>query len=163
GERVDSSDCVEWLQEECYLDRNAARNLQHHVRRQLISANCLPTDRTLVIEASRDQLGGWQAILLSPFGQRLHLALRLALEATLPRRLGFHPQCLHHDDGVLVRLTDMEEPILDLLSGLTPENVESLVLEELGESALFALRFRQNAARALLLPRSQPGKRAPLW
>ena len=127
-------------------------------QRQLLSAGCLPTDRTLLIEASRDQLGDWQVILLSPLGHRLHLSLRLALEAKLRERLGYQPQCLHHNDGILIRLTDTDEPILDLFAGLTPENVEGLILDELADSALFALRFRQNAARSLLLPRVQPGQ-----
>ncbi len=108
-------------------------------------------------------MGDWQVILLSPFGQRLHLALRLAIEARLRQRLGYRPQCLHHNDGLLIRLTDTDEPVLDLFDGLSSENVEELVLQELGDSALFALRFRQNAGRALLLPRVSPGKRAPLW
>ncbi len=102
-------------------------------------------------------------LLLSPLGSRLHLSLRLALEGRLRQRLGYHPQCMHHSDGILLRFTDTDEPILDLFDGLTPENVEGIILEELAESALFALRFRQNSARALLLPRGQPGKRAPLW
>src|SRR5205814_5288147 len=78
-------------------------------------------------------------------------------------RLGYRPQCLHHNDGILIRLTDSDEPVMDLLTGLTPDNIEQLILGELADSALFALRFRQNAARALLLPRVHPGKRAPLW
>jgi ATP-dependent Lhr-like helicase len=161
--RLDSADCVQWLREEHFLDEPAARNLRHHIRRQLDRCGVLPTDRTLCIEASRDQLGDWQVVLLSPRGSRLHLALRLALEARLRSRLGYAPQCLHHQDGILVRLADTDEPVLDLLEGLTPENVEDLILEELADSPLFALRFRQNAARALLLPRGQAGKRAPLW
>ena len=161
--RVDTPDLTEWLQENYYLDTSAARNLRHHVSRQLLSTNCLPTDVTAIIEASRDQLGDWQLVFLCPLGTRLHLTLRLALGPILRQRLGYQPQCLHHSDGLLVRLIDMDEPILDLLAGLTPENVEALVLEELADSALFALRFRQNAARALLLPRGRSGKRAPLW
>src|SRR5581483_5012409 len=98
----------------------AARNLLHHVRRQLDGGGSLSTDCTLVVEASRDQLGDWQVILLSPFGGRLHLALRLALEHRLKQRLGYSPQCLHHDDGLLIRLTESEEPVLDILDGLTP-------------------------------------------
>src|SRR5262249_46606533 len=78
-------------------------------------------------------------------------------------RLGYRPQCLHHDDGLLIRLTDTDEPVLDLFEGLTPETIEPMILEELADSALFALRFRQNAARALLLPRLKLGRRAPLW
>jgi ATP-dependent helicase Lhr and Lhr-like helicase len=162
-ERLDRPDCLQWLEDDYCLDRPAARNLHHHVQRQLRTVGCLPTDRIVYIEASRDPLGDWQVILLSPLGQRLHLALRLALEARLRQRLGYSPQCLHHNDGILIRLTDTDEPILDLFDGLTPENVEDFILEELGDSALFALRFRQNAARALLLPRTAPGKRAPLW
>jgi ATP-dependent Lhr-like helicase len=161
--RLGQDDCQAWLQREFFLDAAAARDLRLHVRRQLERAGCLPTDHTLVVEASRDQLGDWQVVLLSPLGGRLHLALRLALEASLRRRLGYRPQCVHHADGILVRLADTDEPTLDLLSGLTAENVESLVLEELADSALFGLRFRQNAARALLLPGGGAGKRAPLW
>jgi ATP-dependent Lhr-like helicase len=161
--RIEEPDCLEWLRRQCFLDEAGARNLRHHVQRQQTVAGCLPTDETVLIEASRDQLGDWQVIVLSPLGRRLHLTLRLALEARLRQRLGYRPQCLHHDDGLLIRLSDTDEPILDLLEGLTPENVESLVLGELADSALFALRFRQNAARALLLPRGLSGRRAPLW
>lgn len=161
--RIDRPDGLDTLAREHGLDRAAARGLTHHVRRQLLAAGCLPTDRTLLIEASRDQLGDWQVLLLSPLGQRLHLALRLALEGRLHQRLGYRPQCLHHDDGIVIRLTDTDEPILDLFDGLTPENVEGLILDELADSALFALRFRHNATRALLMPKGQAGKRAPLW
>jgi ATP-dependent Lhr-like helicase len=161
--RLGSPDVTDWLQRECFLDAAAAQNLRHHVVRQLLAAGCLPTDETVLIEASRDQLGDWQTLLLSPLGHRLHLTLRLALEAMLRQRLGYHPQCMHHDDGVLFRFTDMDEPLVDLFAGLTAQNVEELVLSELADSALFALRFRQNAARAMLMPRGQPGRRAPLW
>jgi ATP-dependent Lhr-like helicase len=161
--RLDQQGVLGWLEEAYFLEPHSARNLLHHVRKQLDGGGKLPTDQNLAIEASREQLGDWQVILLSPFGSRLHLALRLALEHRLNDRLGYRPQCLHHDDGILVRLTESEEPILDLLQGLTPENVEDHVIAELAESALFALRFRQNAARSLMLPRSKPGQRAPLW
>jgi ATP-dependent Lhr-like helicase len=162
-ERLETVDCKDWLRRECFLDAAAAENLRYHVLRQKLAADCVPTDRTLLVEASRDPLGDWQVLLLSPLGSRLHLSLRLALEASLTRRLGYRPQCLHHDDGILIRQSDTDEPVLDLFCGLTPEGVEEQIIEELADSALFALRFRQNAARALLLPRSQPGKRSPLW
>src|SRR5262249_41383698 len=155
-------DCLDWLLAAFHLDRSCARNLLGYVRRQVFSAGCLPTDQTLVVEASRDPLGDWQGILLSPLGGKLNFALRLVLEARRAERLGYRPQCLHHDNGILLRLSDTDEPVLDLFAGLTPENVEGLLLDMLADSALFALRFRQNAARALLLPRTTPGKRAPL-
>jgi ATP-dependent Lhr-like helicase len=163
ADRNNEANVLEWLQHEYHMDTNAARSLHHHVTRQLIATGTLPTDRTLYIEASRDQLGDWQVILLSHHGQRIHLALRLAIEARLRKRLGYHPQCLHHDDGIMLRLSDTDEPVMDLLEGITPENVESLIVDELADSALFALRFRHNAARALLMPKGQAGKRAPLW
>ncbi len=162
-ERLDSPDRIDWLKRECFLDNNAARSLTWHVSRQVLNAGVVPTDQTLLIEASRDQLGDWQVLFLSPLGARLHLALRLAIEARLQQRLGYRPQCLHHNDGILIRLTDTDEPILDLLEGITEDNLEELILGELADSALFALRFRHNAARALLMPRGAQGRRAPLW
>jgi ATP-dependent Lhr-like helicase len=160
--KLDQPDCTDWLQQEYFLDRPAAGNLRWHVLRQVERTGCLPMDRTVCIEAFRDQLGDWQVLVMTPLGKRLHLSLRLALENRLQQRLGYRPQCLHHDDGVLVRFTDTDEPVLDLLEEVTAANVQSLILEELGDSALFALRFRQNASRALLLP-TGGGQRAPLW
>ena len=163
AQRIDQDDCLNWLENDYFLDPAAAKNLRFHVRRQLVRTNCVPSDRTIVIDASRDQLGDWQVLLLSPLGSRFHFSLRLAIENRLRERLGYRPQCLHHDDGILIRLADADEPVLDVLEGLAPENVKGLILDELADSALFALRFRQNAARALLLPRAGAGKRAPLW
>ncbi len=160
--RLDRDDCLDWLRREHFLDDAAAVNLRDFARRQLARAGCLPTDRTITIEASRDPLGDWQVILLSPLGSRFHLGLRLALENALRQRLGYRPQCIHHDDGLLVRLTESDEPVLDLFEGVTAENVRDRVLDELADSALFALRFRQNAARALMMPRGTH-RRAPLW
>ncbi len=161
--RIDQLDCLVWLQRDYFLDGAAAHNLRNYVQRQMQRTKCVPTDRTLVIEASRDPLGDWQVILLSPLGRGVNLSLRLALEFRLHQRLGYRPQCLHHDDGVLIRLTESDEAVLDLFDGITPDNVRDMILEELADSALFALRFRQNAARALMMPRGAAGKRAPLW
>ncbi len=161
--RIDAPDCVDWLQTEFRLDRNAARNVREYVVRQLARAGAVPTDRLIIIEATRDPLGDWQVMLLTPFGARFHLTLRLALENLLRQRLGYRPQAMHHDDGLLLRLTDSDEPLVDLFTGLTADSLQRLVLEELAESSLFALRFRHNAARALLMPRGGTGKRAPLW
>jgi ATP-dependent helicase Lhr and Lhr-like helicase len=162
-ERIDEPGCLDWLERDHFLDRNAARNVRDYVKRQVLRAGVVPSDRTFLIEASRDPLGDWQVILLTPLGARFHLTLRLALENLLRRRLGYRPQCMHHDDGLLLRLTDSDEPLLDLFAGLDSRNLRRFVLEELADSALFALRFRHNAARALLMPRSGTGKRAPLW
>src|SRR5262249_6201957 len=125
--RIDSADCLDWLQKNYFLDVQAARNLLEYVRRQLKRTGVLPTDRVLTIEASRDSLSDWQVVLLSPWGNRINFTLRLALESILHERLGYRPQCMHHDNGILLRLTESEEPVLDLLTGLTPENLKSHV------------------------------------
>lgn len=152
-----------WLRDSCRLDARAARNLLAYVRRQIEEAGCLPTDHTLLIEACRDELGDWYVAILSPLGSRFHFALRLALEGRWRQRFGYQPQCLHLDDGLLLKVLDRDEPPLDLLEDLDPQQVQDLVLAELANSALFAIRFRQNAMRALLLPRLRPDRRAPLW
>jgi len=161
--RIDQPDCLDWLKQQHHLDSASAANVRDFVRRQIMRTNCVPSDRTLLIEATRDPLGDWQVVLLTPFGRALNLSLRLALESRLRARLGYRPQCVHHDDGILIRLTESDEPVLDIFDGLTPDNVREMILEELADSALFALRFRQNAARALMMPRGAAGKRAPLW
>jgi ATP-dependent Lhr-like helicase len=161
--RIEDADCLAWLRQEHFLDEASAQNLRDFARRQIARAGCLPSDRTITVEASRDTLGDWQVVVLTPFGSRFHLAMRLALENALGRRLGYRPQCIHADDGLLIRLTESDEPVLDVFAGVTGDNVRSLVLDELAHSALFALRFRQNAARALMMPRGRMNRRAPLW
>jgi ATP-dependent Lhr-like helicase len=162
-EKLPSKDCTSWLEAECRLDPPSARNLRDYVQRQLLSAGRVPTDRTFLFEAFRDEIGDWYLAFLSPLGSRFHLTVRLILEARFQRRFGYRPQAAHHDDGVLLRLLDMDEPPLDLLDDLAHEEARKLVLEELGDSAFFAIRFRHNAARALLMPRGRPDRRAPLW
>ncbi|MCS6976497.1 MAG: DEAD/DEAH box helicase [Gemmatales bacterium] len=163
AERLGDGEVQAWLERQCHLSPEAARNLLFFVRRQIEQSGCLPSDCVILIEGFRDPLGDWYVAVLTPFGSRFHLALRLAVEARLRQRFGYPPQSLHANDGVLLRVADMDEPPLDLLHGITPENVENLVVGELDDSPLFAIRFRQNAARALLMPRTRPNKRAPLW
>ena len=131
--------------------------------RQHRLAGVVPSDRTIVVETFVDPTGELGLAVLTPFGGRLHHALKLALVGRIRERFGLSPACLHGDDGLLFRLPAMAEPPLDLLDGLTGDLAERLVRAELPETALFGLRFRQNAARALLMPRPDPAKRTPLW
>lgn len=151
------------LAEECRLDEAAASNLYFYLKRQVEEAGCLPNDQLILVEGFRDQIGDWHVAILSPLGSRFHLTLRLALEASWRQRYGYLPQCIHADDGLLIKLIDADAPPLGLLEDVDPDALESNVLAELAESALFAIRFRHNAARTLMMPRAQPGKRAPLW
>jgi ATP-dependent Lhr-like helicase len=163
AERCDDSGVVGWLREQCRLEASAAEALRDHVARQVRLAGAAPDDRTILVETFRDPAGEVGLAVLTPFGAKLHLGLRLAIQGRLRQRLGITPACLHADSGLLIRLPRTEAPPLDLFDGLTPEVGDELIRSELGDSALFGLRFRQNACRALLMPRPDPAKRTPLW
>jgi ATP-dependent Lhr-like helicase len=123
----------------------------------------IPSDRTIVIERFRDEIGDWRLCVLSPFGGRIHAAWGLALSARIRERYGLESDAIWSDDGIIVHLPDTDEPPSAELVLPEPEELEELVVGELGSSALFGARFRENAARALLIPRAYPGRRTPLW
>lgn len=162
-DRLDDPGLVAWLQSDCHLEPAAAESLRDHVARQVRIVGAAPDDQTVIIESFRDPAGEMGVAVLTPFGGKLHQALKLALQGRLRERLGIVVSCLHGDDGILIRLPQNDEPPLDLFDGLSAERAEQLIREELGDSALFGLRFRQNAGRALLMPRPDPSKRTPLW
>ncbi|MGH2512562.1 MAG: Lhr family helicase, partial [Candidatus Limnocylindrales bacterium] len=153
------------------LDPLAARNLLAYLEDELEVVGALPTDRRIVVERFRDELGDWRLCLLTPFGGRVHAPWAQAIEARLGERLGVVVQAIWSDDGIAIRLPDTESEGADgsLAAGLedllfpSPDQIEDLVVGQLATSALFAARFRENAARALLLPRRRPGTRTPLW
>jgi ATP-dependent Lhr-like helicase len=145
------------------LDPLAARNLVAYLAEQRAATGVLPSDRAITLERFRDELGDWRVCLHTPYGVRLHAPWALALERLLRERRGQEPQAVWNDDGIALRFADADEiPGRDLLIP-DPDEVEDLLLAQLGESALFASQFRENAARALLLPRRRPGTRTPLW
>ena len=162
-------EAVKWLREEYKLDERAARNLVAYIGEQKEATGELPTDDTIVIERFRDELGDWRVCILSPFGARVHAPWALALEARLGQSSGFEVQSLWSDDGIVLRFAstyesgDGEAPPERAQLVPEPDELEELVLRELSRSALFATHFRENAARALLLPRNRPGRRTPLW
>jgi ATP-dependent Lhr-like helicase len=146
------------------LDELAAANLIRYLTAQREATGYLPDDKTLVMERFRDELGDWRLVLHSPYGARLHAPWALAIAARLRERYqGMDVQALHTDDGIVIRVPDADDPPPAGIAALDPDEVEQLVTAELGGSALFASRFRECAARALLLPRRQPGRRTPLW
>jgi ATP-dependent Lhr-like helicase len=146
------------------LDALAAANLVRYLTAQREATGYVPDDRTLVMERFRDELGDWRLVLHSPFGAPVHAPWALAIAARLRDRYpGMDVQAMHTDDGIVIRVPDTEEPPPTGIAELQPEEIEQLVTDELGSSALFASRFRECAARALLLPRRQPGRRSPLW
>ncbi|MDT0266152.1 ATP-dependent helicase [Streptomyces sp. DSM 44915] len=171
------------------LDEWAVDNVLSYLAEQRAACGHVPDDRTIVVERFRDELGDWRIVVHSPFGAQVHAPWALALGARLTERYGLDAQVLHADDGIVLRLPDAD--LLAAEAGLTPDElgpgpldaafddgvapvgagdvlfdpaeVDQLVTEQVGGSALFAARFRECAARALLLPRRDPGRRTPLW
>ncbi|WP_416393941.1 MULTISPECIES: DEAD/DEAH box helicase [unclassified Curtobacterium] len=146
------------------LDERAVTNLLTFLRDQRAATGHVPNDTTLVVERFRDELGDWRLILHSPYGMQVHAPWALAVAARLRERHGIDGDAMAADDGIVVRIpeTDAEPPGADLFV-FERDDLDALVTDEVGASALFAARFRECAARALLLPRRNPGQRSPLW
>ncbi|SFN12791.1 Lhr family helicase [Actinomadura madurae] len=145
------------------LDAWASANLVSYLHEQREATGHVPDDRTMVVERFRDELGDWRLVVHSPLGARVHAPWALAIAGRLRERYGLDAQAMHADDGIVIRIPDMDEPPgLDLVA-FDADDVERVVVDELGGSALFAARFRECAARSLLLPRRRPDKRMPLW
>ncbi|MFJ4370965.1 ATP-dependent helicase [Streptomyces chartreusis] len=167
------------------LDAWAADNVLSYLDEQREACGHVPDDRTIVVERFRDELGDWRVVVHSPFGAQVHAPWALALGAKLSERYGMDAQVMHADDGIVLRLPDADLMGLDLLDQeprkagteydadqapvgaadvvFDKGDVDQMVTDQVGGSALFASRFRECAARALLLPRRNPGKRTPLW
>jgi ATP-dependent Lhr-like helicase len=145
------------------LERRAVQNLVAYLREQQAATRVVPSDETIVIERFRDEIGDWRLCVLSPWGGRVHAAWGLALSARIRDEYEMEADAIWSDDGIVVHLPDADEPPPADLVLLEPDEIEDLVVRELGGSALFGARFRENAARSLLIPRAYPGKRTPLW
>jgi ATP-dependent Lhr-like helicase len=145
------------------LDERAANNLLTYLREQQAATRVVPSDETIVVEKFRDEIGDWRLCVLSPFGGRVHSAWGLALSRRIRDEFDLEADAIWSDDGIVIHLPDADEPPDAAMVLLEPDEVEDLVVAELGGSALFGARFRENAARSLLLPRAYPGKRTPLW
>ncbi len=145
------------------LDQRAAENLLRYLADQAAAAGAVPDDRTILIERCRDELGDWRICVLSPFGGRIHAPWAMAAVERARAETGLDVETMWTDDGFVVRFPETEEPPDPALMIPASDEVEALVVRQLGGTALFAARFREAAARALLLPRRRPGGRSPLW
>ena len=161
--RLSPADARRLLMEEHRLDEWASTNLLAYLEEQEQKAGEVPDDRTIVVERYSDELGDWRVCILSPFGARVHAPWVHAIEATIRRNMDLHVETMWSDDGMIIRFAETDDPPPLALFIPDPEEIEKLVVDQLGASALFASRFREAAARALLIPRRYPGQRTPLW
>ncbi|GAA3445159.1 ATP-dependent helicase [Planomonospora venezuelensis] len=145
------------------LDGFAAANLLSYLSEQREATGYVPDDRTLLVERFHDELGDWRVVVHSPYGARVHAPWALAMGRRLRERYGVDVQAVHSDDGIVLRIPDtLSDPPSDV-AVFDADEIERIVTEDLGGSALFAARFRECAGRSLLLPRRSPGRRTPLW
>ena len=151
------------LGEDYHLDPRAAQNLLTFLREQAAATGVVPSDRTIVVERFRDEIGDWRVCILTPFGGRVHAPWGMALAARLRDSIGLDVQSIWSDDGIALHLPEADAPPTSAELLIGPEEIEELVVGEVGQTALFGSRFRENAARALLIPRRRPGQRTPLW
>ncbi|HTZ06716.1 MAG TPA: DEAD/DEAH box helicase [Gaiellaceae bacterium] len=145
------------------LDAFAARNLLTFLQEQQRATGVVPSDRAVVVERFRDEIGDWRVCILTPFGARVHAPWAMAVGARLREGLGVEVQSIWSDDGIAFHIPDADSPPATDLLVLDPAELDELILAEVGQTALFGARFRENAARALLIPRRRPGERTPLW
>ena len=151
------------LRQRCGLDETAATNLLNYLEDQAAATGAVPDDRTVVVERFRDEIGDWRVCVLTPFGAQVHAPWGVALRARLSEAWGTDVDLMWGDDGIVMRLPEAidELPVDDLL--FDPDEIGDLVVGRLPETSMFASRFRECAARALLLPRRRPDQRTPLW
>lgn len=160
---LEAGPAAELLTSRYRLDPLAARNLIAFLADEVAATGTLPTDRSVVVERFRDEIGDWRLVVLSPFGARVHAPWALALQRRFREEHGVETEAVWSDDGIIARFPDTDLPPDPLTVVLAPDDVERLVVDEIGGSTLFAGRFREAAGRSLLLPRRRPGHRTPLW
>jgi ATP-dependent Lhr-like helicase len=145
------------------LDQQAAENLVRYLGDQAAAAGVVPDDRTILVERCRDELGDWRICVLTPFGGRIHAPWAMAVVERARAETGQDVETMWTDDGFVVRFPETDEPPDPKLMIPAADEAEALVLRQLGATAMFAAKFREAAARALLLPKRRPGGRSPLW
>jgi ATP-dependent helicase Lhr and Lhr-like helicase len=145
------------------LDALAASNLLRYLEDQRAATQAVPDDQTVVIERTRDEVGDWRVCVLSPLGGRIHAPWAMAITAKVRQQLGVEVEATWTNDGIVLRFPESDSPPEPALFLPRSDEVERLLLGELGRTSLFAARFREAAGRALLLPRRRAGTRTPLW
>ena len=145
------------------LDERAATNLVAYLDEQAEATGVVPDDRTIVVERFRDEIGDWRVCVLSPFGAQVHAPWAMALQHRLGERWGMAVELMWSDDGIVIRLPESVDELPDDELLIDPDEIEELIVSQLPGTAMFASRFRECAARALLLPKRRPDQRTPLW
>ena len=158
-----SDEATAHLRDEAGFDELATSNLLLYLSDQAAATGAVPDDRTIVVERFRDEIGDWRVCVLSPFGSQVHAPWAMALRHRLAERWGVEVDVLWSDDGLAIRLPEaIDELPLEELT-IDADELRDIVVAALPSTPMFAARFREASARALLIPRRRPGQRTPLW
>jgi ATP-dependent helicase Lhr and Lhr-like helicase len=160
---MDREDALQQLTEHHGLADLAAENLLKYLEAQIEATGEIPSDRTIIVETGIDEVGDWRIVILSSFGARIHAPLASAAASRLREISNGQVDVMWTDEGIVFRLPAADEIPSTALLFPGPDEIEDILIKVLSTTALFASHFRENAARALLLPRQRPGKRTPLW
>ena len=159
----DGESAAKVLRDDHMLDELAAANLVAYLAEQAESTGVVPDDRTIVVERFRDEIGDWRVCIHTPFGTPVHAPWAMAIQTRFLELHGLHVETMWGDDGIVLRLPEAADSIDPNDFVMDPETVHDTVVGALPQTSMFAARFRECAARALLLPRRRPGERTPLW
>lgn len=160
--RASKADAQKLLIRDHALEAEAADILYDYVAGQFEAAGDVPSDECIIVENFIDEVGDWRVVLQSPFGARVHAPWAMTVAAQLRQRFS-EIDVVWCDDGIVFRVPESDSPPEAEWFIPDPESLEEDVVRALSDTSLFAARFRENAARALLLPRRFPGQRTPLW
>ena len=160
---LEAASALDDLMQRYSLDALAAGNVLLYLAEQVEATGVVPDDRTVVVERFRDEIGDWRVCILSPFGTPVHAPWAMAIQLRLAQRYEVPVDVMWTDDGIVIRLPEAadELPLDDLM--IDPDDIDELLMQALPQTSLFAARFRECSARALLLPRRRPDRRTPLW
>ncbi len=151
------------LAESSSLDRLAATNLLSYLDEQVDATGRLPDDSAIIVERFRDEIGDWRVCILTPYGAQVHAPWGMALQHRMAAQWGWDVELMWSDDGIVLRLPEAIDKLPNDELLIDPDELDELLISRLPNTALFASRFREAAARALLLPRRRPDRRTPLW
>jgi ATP-dependent Lhr-like helicase len=149
-----------------HMDTAAASALVDLLERQRSSTGRrLPHRHHLLVERAAEDLGerGRSRLTLhTGWGGKVNRPFAIALAAAWEARYGALLE-IEHDNDCLLLVVSGALDATEIFELVRVDNVEDLLRQRLEATGFFGARFRENAGRALLLPRSGLKRRIPLW
>ncbi len=162
------------LESRHFMERDAAQALEEYLVRQRAHTHApLPHRRHVLVERYNDPTNtadAMQVVLHTIWGSRVNKPLALAISAAWNDSFGYPLEVYANNDAVLLNVPHHDQgrdsrgvdtgAFFDVLEG---KDVPALLRDSIEGGGIFGARFRENAQRALLLPRKNFSDRMPLW